>query len=126
VQGPYTSVTVPAISAAFLRRLAKFLREDRAGVPASVIERILRRAAEMQAVTAKPLTANSPIEDMEAHGISLAVINTLKREGMDTIGELCDRDADLLLDIRTINRGRIRELSAVLARFDMGLRPVRR
>lgn len=120
------TVVVPALSAAFLQRLAAFLRDDPAGVPDDVIARIRRRAAEIKGVTAKPLTAESPVEDMEAHGIEVAVVSALKREGMNTVGELCDRDADMLLDIRGINNKRITALSVVLARFHMGLRPVRR
>jgi|SRR5688572_28685649 len=96
---------------------------ERHGLPPRYAERARQRAAMMRKTGLTPLTGASPVEDLVAHGVDKPVVPLLRQEGIDTVGQLCDRDAEQLVDIRNIDAERIAQISAVLARFNMGLRP---
>jgi DNA-directed RNA polymerase alpha subunit len=121
-------IGVPADDPDLLESLAEVL-ETHPSAPDPRYATRMRAAAASRRANAGPkaLTAESPIEDLLEWGIEKIAVNLLGREGeISTIGELCERDADTLLDIKSLGDKRLKAIVAVLAQHYMGLRPRRR
>lgn len=118
-------VSIPADDAGLLEAVATTL-ETYPTPPDSRYAARLREVAAQRKGNPDALTAESPIEALVDWGIEIVAVNLLKREGgINTIADLCNRDADQLLDIRNIGDKRLRAIVAVLAQppHYMGLRP---
>lgn len=120
--GATRHVQIPADDPAFLRRLAGLLDNDPSRPDPRYAERC-RAAADKLEGGLPEITAASVLEDLVPHGVLKRDISYYKREGMTTVGELCERNAADLGDIAGIGQGSLQTLSFILAKFNMGLRP---
>lgn len=103
-----------------LRRAARHLRE--------YISIFLGPAEEVAGVPAEAAVAedevrnkilDTPIEDVE---FSVRTFNCLKKENINTLGELIQRNENELLNIRNFGRRSLEEVLERLQQYDLGLR----
>lgn len=116
-------INLPAEDPALLRKYAAVLKEHEPAVDEMYVQRCLDKASALEANYAGRLTATSPVEDLLNHGVPRLVVNALKGQKINTVGELCERDADDLKDINMIGMGYVGMVCQALAASFMGLRP---
>lgn len=86
-----------------LYRFGRWVRSDQPGFPAQ----------------RRQLTPTSPVEDM---GLAFRTYNILKREGIQTVGDLTARTRDELADLRNFGQSCIDEVELVLHSSGLRLR----